>query len=386
MTQPPSGAASDSGSRNPRPSRRHACDRCRSQKLRCDRTAHRMNISIVCDRCARNHFACVTSAPMPMGRPRSSNPKARCRRKTNKTSDELGSTTPPSCSTIQQPPDLAMARLEMDAINDLPDLHFNQGDLGYDLGSLSMDVFDTFAFADMAMSSQPEAVGPTNSAAVNPQEQNVEHLWRLHSTLPDHVYRIESQAISQIDPSKNESLPDTHPFGPQWSDVANTQSDHPMHQMMRCSQTFLEIIQSFVSSYRQSSLVARYSPAGNLTGPLAVLDNFAGSVPLSDVHLNGSTLKLDGVQQVTTVLQLSCNLLERIDRGVEILLTGAGHILSAPGTYMSVLDALVQQEARSGRGPTLPDGSGSTGGRAARLAPSRLLVQKIRRCINITCL
>ncbi|RAL08007.1 uncharacterized protein BO97DRAFT_480935 [Aspergillus homomorphus CBS 101889] len=170
MTQLPSGAASDSGSRNPRPSRRHACDRCRSQKLCCDRTAHCMNTSVACDCCARNHSTCVTSAPMPMGRLRSSNPKARYRRKSNKMSDELGSTTPPSCSTIQPPPDLAMARMEMDAVNDLPELYFTEGDLGYNLDFSNMNVFDTSAFADMVMSSQPEAVSPTNSAAVNPQE------------------------------------------------------------------------------------------------------------------------------------------------------------------------------------------------------------------------
>ncbi|RAH75068.1 Zn(II)2Cys6 transcription factor domain-containing protein [Aspergillus aculeatinus CBS 121060] len=259
MTQPPSGAPSDSGSRNPRPSRRHACDRCRSQKLRCDRTTHRQDTSIACDRCARNHFACVTSAPMPMGRPRSLNPKPRYRRRTSKTSGDLGSkdtgtdsSTPPSCSTVQPSPNLTMAGMKMDAINNLPELVFNQEDLGYGLGFPNGDVFDPTAFADLDMSSQPAAVGPTESAAANPQEQKVECLWKLHSTLLDHVYRIESQAINQIDPSKNESLPDTHPFGPQFSDIANTQSDHPMHQMMCCSQTFLEIVQSFVSSYRQS--------------------------------------------------------------------------------------------------------------------------------------
>ncbi|PYI32189.1 hypothetical protein BP00DRAFT_425124 [Aspergillus indologenus CBS 114.80] len=526
MNQPTPQAESDSGSRKSKPFRRHACDRCRSQKLRCDRTAHRTDTSIACDRCARNHLTCVTSAPMPMGRPRSLNPKPRYCRKSSKTSVDTrpkdtgtDSSTPPSCPTVQPSPDLGMP--EMDAVNDLPALGFDEGDLGYDLDFPNLDVFDASAFADLAMGSQPDAVGSTDSAAVNvnPQEQNVERLWKLHSTLLEHVYRMESQVTNRSDPSTNGSSPDTHAFESRLPDVANTQSDHPMHQMMRCSQTFLETIQSFVSSYRESvcsipppdgaatdcsrdsddeylmypsqyrpasapvsdtsswftlpafdhpsapspsfpghgrsrawsrgsqeksstsgsngppdkkrrgqrpglppacqtqfpicltiatchvlllrlhrsvltdlytsvrSLVARYTPAGNLTGPLAVLDNFSGPMPFSDVHLNGSTLKLDGVLQITTVLQLSCDLLERIDRGVEILLTGAGHVLSAPGTYMSVLEALAQQEARSGRGPALPDGTvGSTGGRAARLAPSRLLVKKIRKCINDTCL
>ncbi|GFF53713.1 hypothetical protein IFM46972_09843 [Aspergillus udagawae] len=511
---------SDAGGRNPRPFRRHACDRCRSQKLRCDRTAHRTDTSIACDRCARNHLNCVTSAPMPMGRPRSLNSKPRCSRKSSKTSDEMRSNdtrtdspTPPSGTSTQQLPDLVMAG--MDAMNELPELGFDQGDMGYDFDFPNMNVFKTSAFADLAMGSQPDAVGPTDFAAINPQEQNIERLWKLHSTLLELVYRIESQVTDRTDPFTNGSSPDTHPFGARLPDVVNTQSDHPMHQMLRCSQTFLEIIQSFVSSYRESvcsiptpdraatdwsrdsddedlmyhdnhrpasapaqdtsswftlptldnlstasppgsgtgrngarfrggqeknssnshpdkklqrpqpalppacqtqfpicltittchmllirlhrcaltdlyasvrSLVAQYTPAGDLTGPLAVLDNFSGSAPFSNVHLDGSTLKLDGVLQITIVLQLSCDLLERIDRGVEILLTGAGHVLSAPGTYMAVLEALAQQEARSGRGPAILDGTGSTAGRAARLAPLRMLVREIRKCINNTCL
>ncbi|KAF4221284.1 hypothetical protein CNMCM6457_001904 [Aspergillus fumigatiaffinis] len=513
-------AESDTGSRNPRPFRRHACDRCRSQKLRCDRTAHQTDTSIACNRCARNDLACVTSAPMPMGRPRSLNPKRRYSRKSSKASDETrsidtgaDSSTPPSCTTTRRLPDLVMAG--MDAMDELPELGFDQGDMGYDLDFPNMNVFDTSAFADLAMGSQPEAVGPTDFTAVNPQEQNIERLWRLHSTLLEHVYRIESQMTDRTDPLPNGSSADPHSLGSRLSDVANTQSDHPMHQVMCCSQTFLEIIQSFVTSYRESvcsvqppdraatdssrdsddedlmyhgnhrpvsapaqdssswftlptldnlstaspsgsgtgrnqawtrggqeksssnshpdkkpprpqpalppacqnqfpicltittchvllirlyrsvltdlyasvrSLVARYTPAGDLTGPLAVLDNFSGPAPFSNVHLDGSTLKLDGVLQITVVLQLSCDLLERIDRGVEILLTGAGHILSAPGTYMSVLEALALQEARSGRGPAIPDWTGSAGGRAARLVPLRMLVKKIRKCINDTCL
>ncbi|RJE24470.1 hypothetical protein PHISCL_03221 [Aspergillus sclerotialis] len=515
-------AESDTGSRNPKPFRRHACDRCRSQKLRCDRTAHRTDTSIACDRCARNNLTCVTSAPMPMGRPRSLHPKPRYRRKSSKTSDETrsndtgaDSSTPPSCTTTRRLPDLAVTG--MDEMNELPELDFDQGDMGYDLDFPTMNVFDTSAFADLAMGPQPDAVGATDFTAVDPQEQNIERLWKLHSTLLKHVYRIESQVTDRTDSLPNGSSVDTHPLGSCLSDVANTQSDHPMHQVMRCSQTFLEIIQSFVSSYRESvcsiptpdraatdssrdsddedlmyhgyhrpasapaqetsswftlptlgnvstvsppgsgtgrnrawsrgdqerssnsrsnhpdkklrrpqpalppacqtqfpicltiatchvllirlyrsvltdlyasvrSLVARYTPAGDLTGPLAVLDNFSGSAPFSNVHLDGSTLKLDGVLQITIVLQLSGDLLERIDRGVEILLTGAGHVLSAPGTYMSVLEALALQEARSGRGPAIPDWTGSTGGRAARLAPLRMLVKKIRNCINDTCL
>lgn len=341
-----------------------------------------------------------------------------------------------------------------------------------------MDLFGTSTFPDLGL--QPNAFGSTDS--VSPQEQNVERMWKLHSTLLEQVYRVESQGA---DIFSNGSLPDAHPLATSLFDVANPQSDHPIHQMMRSSQAFLEIIQSFVSSYRKSvcsipspdrastdclpssdqaslishgngltntpnesppsssirhneangrtderllrqlpallsacqtqfpicltittchvllirlhhsvltdlyasvqALVARYTPAGELTGPLAVLDNFSGSAPFSNVELDGSILKLDGIQQITTVLQLSYDLLERIDRGAEILLAGAGHILSAPGSYMSILEALTQQEARSGRRPAIQD-RGSSDGRAARLAPSRLLVEKIRKVINDTCL
>lgn len=457
---------------------------------------------------------------MPMGRPRSLNPKPRYRRKSSKTSNETrsndtgtDSSIPPSCITTRRSPHLVAAG--MDAMNELPELDFDPGNIGYDLDFPNMNIFETSAFADLAMGSQPDAVGPTDFAAVNPQEQNIERLWKLHSTLLEHVYQIEGQVTDRTDPFPNGSSADTHPLGSRLFDVTNTQSGSPIHQMMRCSQTFLEIIQSFVSSYRESvcsilspdraatdssrnldgedlryhgnhrpgsaptqdtsswftlptldnpstaspsgsgternrprsrggqeksssnshsdkmlrrpqpalppacqtqfpicltittchvllirlyrsvltdlyasvrSLVAQYTPAGDLTGPLAVLDNFSGSAPLSNMHLDGSTLKLDGVLQITMVLQLCYNLLERIDRGVEILLTGAGHVLSAPGTYMSVLEAMALQEARSGRGPAISDWTGSAGGRAARLEPLRMLVKKIRNCINDTCL
>ncbi|KAG2416101.1 hypothetical protein HFD88_007293 [Aspergillus terreus] len=512
-------AESDTGNRNSRPFRRHACDRCRSQKLRCDRTAQPTDTSIACDRCARNHWTCVTSAPMPMGRPRSLHPRPRYRHKSSKTSDEKrsndtgaeSSSTPPSCTATHPLPDLVMAG--MDAANELPELGFDQADMSYDLDFPNINVFDPSAFVDLGMGSQSDALGPTDCTAINPQEQNIARLWKLHSTLLEHVYRIESQAADRNDPLPNASSLGTERLGSRLPDVTNTQSDHPMHQMMRCSQTFLEIIQSFVSSYRESvcsmpapdraatdwsrdsdeeedhgnyrpasapaqdtsswftlptidrlsaaspagsgtgrhqawsrggqenrsgnshpgkrprrpqpalppacqtqfpicltimtchvllirlhrsvltdlyafiqALVARYAPAGDLTGPLAVLDNFSGSAPFSNVQLDGSALKLDGVLQITILLQLSCDLLERIDRGVEILLTGAGHVLSAPGTYMSVLEALAQQEARSGRGLATPDSTDFAGGRAARLAPLRMLVKRIRKCINDTCL
>ncbi|KAH8429964.1 Zn(II)2Cys6 transcription factor domain-containing protein [Aspergillus melleus] len=504
----------DAGSRNPKPVRRHACDRCRSQKLRCDRTTH-TDPSIACDRCARNNLTCVIGATMPMGRPRSLNHKPRYRRTSSKKSDEMRSneTRADSSDLPSCPPDLAMAG--MDAINELPDPNFDHGTMAYDLNFPNMNVFDTIDFADLATNLQPDVVGSTDFPTVSPKEQNIERMWKLHSTLLQHVYHIESQAAFT-----NDFSPDTHSLGSRLSDITNTQSDHPMHQMMRCSQTFLEIIQSFVTSHRECvcsiptrdqaatdwsrdsddagdkddedeliyhsnyrpssasthdtsswftlptldnpvttsparfstgrnrawpggrpekssnsqpdkklqrshpalppecqtqfpicltlttchvlfirlhrsvltdlhatirSLVAQYTPVGDLTGPLAVLDNLSGSAPFN-VHLDGPTLKLDGVQQIRTLLQLSCDLLERIDRGVEILLTGAGHLLSAPGTYMSILEALAQQEARSGRGPAMPDGMGSIGGRAARLAPSRMLARKIRKCIDDTCL
>ncbi|KAL4733934.1 hypothetical protein BDV11DRAFT_70175 [Aspergillus similis] len=50
--------------------------------------------------------------------------------------------------------------------------------------------------------------------------------------------------------------------------------------------------------------------------PLAVLDNISGSAPFHNVHLDGSILEVDGVLQITTLLRLSWDLLERINRGV----------------------------------------------------------------------
>ncbi|THC92300.1 hypothetical protein EYZ11_008220 [Aspergillus tanneri] len=403
-------------------------------------------------------------------------------------------------------------------------------EIDYDDFEMDMEAFDSHDFSNLILNPQqgglsiPEMTVDSSSI----EEQNLQRLWRLQCTLMEKVHWVESQVMAQQNASRRPQTPDVHPLRFGLSEAADAQSDHPIHQMMRCSQIFLEIIQSFVTSYRESvcsiqqleainpsnasagddddeeedddddesfpnttaddsqyrpqrthsvspqrphwfalptpedqtgssapgrstgwrrrkpgkpgsgrgcgkstrrreqnsalppacqtqfpicltimtchvllirlhrsvltdlyasvrSLLARYTPAGDLTGPLAVLDNFSGSAPFSNMHLDGSTLKLDGVLQITTVLQLSCDLLERIDKGVEILLTGAGHVLSAPGSYLSTFEALVRQEALSGRGSAV-EGNRLDGGRAARLAPLRMLVKKIRKCLNETCL
>lgn len=50
-------------------SRRFACDRCRSQKLRCERRIV-PNSSNSCNRCVKSRVKCITSPPRRMGRPK----------------------------------------------------------------------------------------------------------------------------------------------------------------------------------------------------------------------------------------------------------------------------------------------------------------------------
>lgn len=144
-------AESVSGIQSPRPARRHACDECRSQKLRCDRTE---GILIACDRCARNNLTCVTGASMSMGRPRSLNPKARYRRKYSRKSDEMpsnaaeaDSSTLPSCTTTShRSPDLTM--VTMNAVNELPEIGFSHEDLVCGVDPSTMD-FSSRDFSNM---------------------------------------------------------------------------------------------------------------------------------------------------------------------------------------------------------------------------------------------
>ncbi|RHZ60652.1 hypothetical protein CDV55_102845 [Aspergillus turcosus] len=467
-----------------------------------------------------------------MGRPRSLHPKTKQNRRAMRENNDghqddqqhLHSSRQ-NGSVSAQTPDLNIPMI--DPLHNpttlgLPEIDYDDFDM--DLGA-----FDSPGFSNLALNLQQggnlsmSEMAAYSSRPQSTEEQNLQRLWRLQHTLMEKVHWVESQVAVHQNAS-----PDVHPLRFGLPDAADTQSDHPIHQMMRCSQTFLEIIQSFVATYQESicsmqqqeplsssnasagdddeddyeedddeevpnspvdgskyhpqqthsvqpqrshwfalptpedqtvspapgtstpgrrrkcgkprsrsgsgkttrpveqdsalppacqtqfpicltimtchvllirlhrsvltdlytsvrSLVARYTPAGDLTGRLAVLDNFSGSAPFSNVHLDGSTLKLDGVLQITTVLQLSCDLLERTDKGVEILLTGAGHVLSAPGTYLSTLEALARQEARTGRGSAV-DANRLDGGRAARLAPLRMLVKKIRRCLYETCL
>ncbi|KAF7118422.1 hypothetical protein CNMCM5793_007939 [Aspergillus hiratsukae] len=462
-----------------------------------------------------------------MGRPRSLHPKTKQNRRAMRGQDNQQHlySSRQNGSASAQSPDLNMPMI--DPLHTAATLGLPEID--YDDFEMDLEAFDTPSFSNLALNLQqggnlgiPE-MAADSSRPQSIEEQNLQRLWRLQHTLMEKVHWVESQVAVQQNAST-----DVHPLRFGLPDAADAQSDHPIHQMMRCSQTFLEIIQSFVATYQESlcsvqppetisssnasagdgneddyeeeddedlpnspvddskyhhqrthsvppqrphwfalptpedqtespapgtstgwrrrksgkpasgsgsgkttrpieqnsalppacqtqfpicltimtchvllirlhrsvltdlyasvrSLVARYTPAGDLTGRLAVLDNFSGSAPFSNVHLDGSTLKLDGVLQITTVLQLSCDLLERTDKGVEILLTGAGHVLSAPGTYLSTLEALARQEARTGRGSAV-EANRLDGGRAARLAPLRILVKKIRKCLYETCL
>ncbi|PYH89218.1 hypothetical protein BO71DRAFT_113313 [Aspergillus ellipticus CBS 707.79] len=58
--------------------RRHACNRCRTHKPRCERSRGNLD---VCDRCVRSRLTCVSSPTLPMGRLRSIHTKHRYSRK-----------------------------------------------------------------------------------------------------------------------------------------------------------------------------------------------------------------------------------------------------------------------------------------------------------------
>ncbi|PYI11660.1 hypothetical protein BO78DRAFT_393038 [Aspergillus sclerotiicarbonarius CBS 121057] len=200
---------SEPASRTTKSFRRHACDRCRSQKLRCDR-------------CARNQWTCVTEAPMAMSRPRSLHPNPRHR----KSSKAMDGPRSKATRADSMPPSGTTHIAGRDAMDELPELVFDQADLNYDFG-LDLNVFDSSAVADLAMESQPDAAETTENTTVNLQEQNIERLWKLHSMLLENVYRIESRVTVRPD-TTNDTSGEPHPLG-------CTQSDHPIHQMMRCS-------------------------------------------------------------------------------------------------------------------------------------------------------
>ncbi|KFX98754.1 hypothetical protein V495_06910 [Pseudogymnoascus sp. VKM F-4514 (FW-929)] len=58
-------------------SRRFACDRCRGQKLRCERTQRHADDMVACKRCVRARAECNTSMSVRMGRPSHSEKKGR---------------------------------------------------------------------------------------------------------------------------------------------------------------------------------------------------------------------------------------------------------------------------------------------------------------------
>lgn len=90
----------DFSTRSTDPKVRSACDKCRSQKLKCDQSSN-SNDSGKCTRCLKSNSDCITSAPRPSGRPSRQQLRQQAKsRKSAHQSDLSAAQAAPSCSTL----------------------------------------------------------------------------------------------------------------------------------------------------------------------------------------------------------------------------------------------------------------------------------------------
>src|SRR5689334_17303823 len=77
------------------PKVRSACDKCRSQKLKCDQSSN-PNDAGKCTRCLKSKSDCITSAPRPSGRPsrQQSRQQAKSRKSNHMAHLEVAQTSP----------------------------------------------------------------------------------------------------------------------------------------------------------------------------------------------------------------------------------------------------------------------------------------------------
>ncbi|KAL3471717.1 hypothetical protein BJX99DRAFT_236872, partial [Aspergillus californicus] len=143
------------------PKKRAACDRCRTQKLRCLRvTGHPTD---ACIRCVRSQMECITSSSKRPGRPRNSTNAAR--QQTNP--------TPVSCNETGSSLPAVDIPIQLDSVDDW--FNFGSLDTDYDICSgpwgavetgLPMDGIAT-AHSMSSLSMSPPLPGPTTPAFLN---------------------------------------------------------------------------------------------------------------------------------------------------------------------------------------------------------------------------
>ncbi len=221
-------------------SRRHACNRCRAHKLRCDRQSEAANNTLACKRCMRLRVECITSPGSKMGRPRTTSN----RYVPDIPTPSHQAATPRSDSPFDQDHELTFPNSTFDFIhkdildgNDstamppwLADSSFN---LHSQPGSLIMDVLE-----QNLMDTPDEPDIPEPAPAVSLTEKYLHTLSRLNEDLLKQVYAISSEGTpsgANINASTDrEGIKTAAPSNNHFSKIVSN------------SQRFLDVMQPFM--------------------------------------------------------------------------------------------------------------------------------------------
>ena len=259
----------DSHQANEEQSRRFACDRCRGQKLRCERRCSTENRS--CKRCLKARVRCVTSPPRRMGRPRQD---TIARRPT--ISDPIHEfdvllNTKNAAGAVNNSFNLhaVTAPVESSSVTPVRGLDhdteknreleqtYTPIDFSFDLQQMLVDSPTLTGYQDYLHGNDLSPIPSSEDI----KDDCLQKLFRLQSDLFKQLGRIQSGEIESclsLSPSPTNST----------SKVAGTASNlhgvqdpkFPIGRMLDNSQEFLRILKEFLRSYSgQSSSISRCS-------------------------------------------------------------------------------------------------------------------------------
>ena len=232
--------------------RRHACERCRSYKLRCERQSAMIDTDADCRRCLKARVRCITYPRLRMGRPRVisnvSSFTASDQQLTN-----CG--TPTLTNDTHSTPETSFDIMEKD-FNEQHQDYLTSGWLLEDTSQFSehdqelgMPINDS---SPARSQMHKDGDGPSPFATVQQREEYLGNLSRLSEVLLKRLYTINDEDAWKCSPLRR-STATTASVPPQCSQKPPMIS---IGQVLRHSQEFLDLLQPF---FPASSSLAEYA-------------------------------------------------------------------------------------------------------------------------------
>lgn len=257
-------------------SRRYACDRCRGQKLRCERRASG-GTNTTCKRCAKARAQCITSPSVRMGRPRRHTSPSTANLPPftgldfdiSPSTDSTNHGLPVNYDTQSMgvPSNMAAPPSDHGQGHD-PDgeSEIQAGDdafqFSFDSKHMLVDGLEFHNYQDF----YGKAEASQAFSATDLREECLQKLSDLTSNLFKQLSRVSSGKLSDpsVLSSTSSSSSPTKPSERGFSPTASPGSRYPIGDMLDGSQKFLEVLKYFVHSpppSTRSSLLSYASPS-----------------------------------------------------------------------------------------------------------------------------